>query len=93
MHPDKAADFKNLILSISSERKKEEVEEEEDVKEKSRVAPIPTIMKISADYQSYYLPHRNFKTVNIHKHLLEAKSYVEDHIKTIQLRSGKDVKK
>ncbi|OPY76120.1 MAG: hypothetical protein A4E64_01671 [Syntrophorhabdus sp. PtaU1.Bin058] len=78
IQPNQINDYKNVILAISSEREKgvdpEEVEEE---KEKEKV---PTILKISVDYQSYYIPPRDLKNVNISKHLSDAKLYVDDII-------------
>jgi len=84
INPDKKSDYKNVILTISSEREKDEndVEESEEEERKER---IPTILKISSDYQVYYIPQRSLKNVNINKHLSEAGSYIESAIKKIPL--------
>lgn len=82
--PDKTSDYKNVILNISSEREKDDFEDEESEEEPKE--KIPTILKVSSDYQAYYIPPRTLKHIDISKHLAEARSYNERNIQNIPLR-------
>lgn len=84
-YPDKKNDYKNVILTLSSEREKSGEDETEESEEEEKKEGIPTILKISADCQIYYIPQRDLKNVNIPSHLSDAKSYVESTIKKIPL--------
>ena len=86
IRPDKINDYQNVILTISSEREKEGEEDEvEDAGEEEKKERIPTILKITADCQIYYVPQRHIKHINIDGHLSNAKSFIESTIKKIPL--------
>ena len=81
--PAKKADYNNVILTISSEREKDKAEkgdEDEEVKQMTS-----TILKVIVDYQQYYIPQKSHRDINMKGHFAQAKSYIHDHIKTLEL--------
>ncbi len=71
--PDKKADYRNAFVEIISAR--------EPMKELGEELSFPTVIKLAADYQYYYMPLRTFADININYHVAEAQSYIEDSIK------------
>lgn len=71
--PDKKADYKNVIIEISSQKEKEE-----DIGSPSRI-------RLSIDYQLYFTPVRTLNDVDISEHLSNAESYINDIIKKSKL--------
>lgn len=70
--PKVKADFKNVILNISSIRETKEMDEER----RGHEIGSPALIKLSIDYQDYYSPVRNLKDVNIKRHVSSAEDYI-----------------
>ena len=69
VNPAKKSDYKNTILTITSEKTEEE-----------SYNP-PDSINMSIDYQRYYEPVRTLKDVSFSKHLTEAQDYIRKNIK------------
>lgn len=70
--PDKKADYKNVFVEALSFRKPKE--------EDSDKANLPSVMKLSIDYQHYFDPVRTYKDVDIAAHFSAAQDYISESI-------------
>lgn len=73
--PDKKADYKNVIVQLMSERVQDEMDST------GNELKLPTGLKLTIDYQNYFIPVRTFKDIGIHSHISEAKEYISKHLK------------